>query len=76
VRLMGDSAERPLGRDQVFFTEKEEDGSTKLRSLADLAPRREEAVARRYLQGRYGGTPILSPQRLKQTAEPIGASGE
>jgi hypothetical protein len=73
---MGDSAERPLGRDQVFYTEKEENGSTRLYSLADLAPRREEAIARRYLEGRYGGTPIFSRRRFKQTAEPIGAARE
>jgi AAA15 family ATPase/GTPase len=76
VRLMGDSAERPLGRDQVWFTEKDEDGGTHLHSLADLAPRREEAVARRYLAGRYGGTPIFSPRRLKQTAAPVGTVEE
>jgi uncharacterized protein len=72
VQLMGDSAERPLGRDQVWFTEKDDDGASRLHPLADLAPRREEAIARRYLAGRYGGTPIFSPRRLKETAEPIG----
>jgi hypothetical protein len=70
VRLMGDSSERRLGRDQVWFTEKDDEGATHLHSLADVAPRREEAIARRYLAGRYGGTPIFSPQRLKETAEP------
>lgn len=72
VTLMGDSAERPLGRDQVWFTEKEDDGATRLYSLADLAPRREEAVARRYLAGRYGATPIISRRRLEEIAEPTG----
>ncbi len=76
VRLMGDSAERPLGRDQVWFTEKNDEGATFLHSLADLAPRREEAIARRYLAGRYGGTPIFSPHRLRETAEPVGVAGE
>lgn len=72
VGLMGDTSERRLGRDQIWFTEKDNDGATSLYSLADIAPRREEAIARRYLAGRYGGTPIFSAQRLKQTAEPIG----
>jgi predicted ATPase len=72
VRLMGDSAERRLGRDQVWFTEKNDEGATYLTSLADIAPRREEAIARRYMAGRYGGTPIFSPRRLKETAEPVG----
>lgn len=72
VRLMGDSADRRLGRDQIWFTEKNDEGATFLHSLADLAPRREEAIARRYLAGRYGGTPIFSPHRLRETAEPVG----
>jgi uncharacterized protein len=72
VRLMGDSSERRLGRDQIWFTEKDDEGATYLHSLADVAPRREEAIARRYLAGRYGGTPIFSPRRLKETAEPVG----
>jgi uncharacterized protein len=70
ARLMGDSAERRLGRDQIWFTEKNDEGATFLHSLADVAPRREEAIARRYLAGRYGGTPIFSPHRLRETAEP------
>ncbi len=72
ARLMGDSAERPLGRDQIWFTEKNDEGGTFLHPLADVAPRREEAIARRYLAGRYGGTPIFSPHRLRETAEPVG----
>jgi predicted ATPase len=76
VRLMGDSAERPLGRDQVFFTEKDPDGASRLHPLADLAPRREEAIAQRYLAGRYGGTPIFSRRRLRATAEPVGSPEE
>jgi AAA15 family ATPase/GTPase len=72
VTLMGDSADRPLGRDQIWLTEKDQDGSTRLYPLVDLAPRREEAIARRYLAGRYGGTPILSRRRLEQIAEPVG----
>jgi len=72
VTLMGDSGERPLGRDQIWLTEKDEDGSTRLYPLVDLAPRREEAIARRYLAGRYGGTPIFSRRRLERIAEPVG----
>jgi uncharacterized protein len=72
VTLMGDSGERGLGRDQIWFTEKDEDGRTRLYPLVELAPRREEAIARRYLAGRYGGTPILSPRRIERLAEPVG----
>jgi uncharacterized protein len=72
VTLMGDSADRPLGRDQIWFTEKDDDGASRLYALTDLAPRRDEALGRRYLAGRYGGAPILSRRRLRQIAEPAG----
>lgn len=52
--------DRLLGRDQVWFTEKRNDGSSHLYPLLDLAPRKQEAIGKRYLEGRYGATPILS----------------
>lgn len=73
--LLGDSTgDRLLGRDQVWFTEKRADGSTNLYALADLDPRKEEAVGRRYLAGRYGATPILSRQEFEAAAELITSS--
>jgi uncharacterized protein len=61
VSLLGDSVgDRVLGRDQVWFTEKLHDGSTRLYPLSDLNPRKDEAIGRRYLAGRYGATPIVS----------------
>ncbi len=63
--LLGDSAgDRPLGRDQVWFTEKDADGASRLYPLSDLDPRKEEAVAKRYLAGRYGAKPIISHQEF------------
>ena len=74
--LLGESgSDRLLGRDQIWFTEKRGDGSTRLYPLADLDPRREEAIGRRYLAGRYGATPILSRQEFDATADLI-TSGE
>jgi uncharacterized protein len=59
--VLGDSGEdRLLGRDQIWLTEKLADGDTRLYPLTDLRPRKHEAVGRRYLDGRYGATPILS----------------
>lgn len=61
--VLGDSSEdRLLGRDQIWFTEKSMDGSSRLYPLTDLRPRKNEAIGRRYLDGRYGATPILSRQ--------------
>jgi AAA15 family ATPase/GTPase len=58
--LLGDTGtDSVLGRDQVWFTEKA-GGSSRLYALSDLAPRKDEAVGKRYLAGRYGAVPILS----------------
>ncbi|MBK5221549.1 MAG: ATP-binding protein [Acidimicrobiia bacterium] len=72
--LLGDTADqRVLGRDQIWFTEKRNDGSTRLYPLVDLAPRKQEAIAKRYLAGRYGAVPILSSQEFAAAAELITA---
>jgi hypothetical protein len=49
----------PLRRDQVWFTEKDETGATRLYPLTDFHPRKEENLERGYLQGRYGAIPFL-----------------
>ena len=50
-----------FGRDQVWFTEKDKYGATQLYSLADYKEtvRKDEAMQKRYLAGRYGAVPIL-----------------
>jgi hypothetical protein len=72
--ILGDSDdERMLGRDQTWFTEKLADGSTRLYPLTDFKPRKNEAVGRRYLAGRYGAMPILSQGQFDSLAELIDA---
>jgi uncharacterized protein len=72
--ILGDSGEdRLMGRDQIWFTEKLEDGSTRLYPLTDLDPRKHEAVGRRYLAGRYGAVPILSRQEFDRVGELIAS---
>jgi uncharacterized protein len=49
-----------MRRDQFYFTEKNEDNSTRLYSLADLRGIRNDAdFAKQYLAGFYGALPIL-----------------
>lgn len=49
-----------MRRDQFYFTEKNEDDSTRLYSLADLRGIRNDAdFAKQYLAGFYGALPIL-----------------
>ena len=72
--LLGDAVgDRLLGRDQIWFTEKRNDGTTRLYPLSDLGPRKQEAVGSRYLAGRYGATPILSHQEFVAAADLITA---
>lgn len=69
--LSGTGDDRLLGRDQVWFTEKAADGASRLYPLADLDPRKEENVAHRYREGRYGASPIISRAEFEQAAELI-----
>ncbi len=61
MQLLGDSSgSRPLGRDQIWFTEKLNEGTTVLYPLTNYEPRKQEAIGKRYRQGYYGARPILS----------------
>ena len=71
VTILGDSGQRTLGRDQIWLTEKNTDGATTLYPLADFRPKRDEAVGRRYLQGRYGAVPLLDPAEFQPATDPI-----
>jgi len=51
-------------RDQVWFVEKRPDQSSSLYPLLDFSPRKNEALERGYLQGRYGALPFLSSESL------------
>ncbi|MEV7908590.1 AAA family ATPase, partial [Streptomyces anulatus] len=51
-----------LRRDQIWFTEKGEDGSTQLFPLTDFKPRKEDNRERRYLTGRYGAVPNVDDE--------------
>ncbi len=52
-------------RDQIWLTEKRQDGSTDLFSLYDIDPKKRprnvESLERNYLSGRYGGVPKFGP---------------
>jgi AAA15 family ATPase/GTPase len=52
-----------LRRDQIWFIEKDEDQASKLYPLTEFAPRKNEALQRGYLFGRYGAVPILKQQK-------------
>ena len=71
--ILGDSGRRSLGRDQIWFTEKNAEGATTLYSMVDFRPKGDEALGRRYLQGRYGGIPVLNPAAFDRAADVTGS---
>jgi len=48
-----------LRRDQVWFTDKDENGEAFLYPLTDYSPRKGESLVRGYLAGRYGAVPFV-----------------
>ena len=60
TRLLGTHFGEPLlRRDQVWLTEKDDDGASVLYPLTDYKPRKSENLERGYLQGRYGAIPLV-----------------
>lgn len=51
-------------RDQVWFVEKDKKNSTQLYPLLDFSPRKNEAIGKGYLQGRYGALPYVGDWRF------------
>lgn len=47
-------------RDQIWFTERNMDCATQLYPLSDYSPRKNEALSKGYLAGRYGGVPVIT----------------
>ena len=47
-----------LRRDQVWLTEKDDVGATRLYPLTDIRTRKGDNIERGYLQGRYGAIPV------------------
>jgi len=74
VSVLGDSKSRALGRDQVWFAEKGPGGATRLHPLTDFGPRHDQALERRYLQGRFGGVPALNSGEFEQAVQRDPAS--
>ncbi|HSU14764.1 ATP-binding protein [Longimicrobium sp.] len=57
-----------LRRDQIWFTEKGDDGATRLFPLTDFRARKHENLERGYLQGRFGAVPsVRTPPTFRRT---------
>lgn len=66
--------EEILRRDEIWFTEKDDDGASSLYPLTDFKPRKEgENRQRRYLNGNYGAVPDLSTYLFERALAARGA---
>lgn len=63
-----------LEPEQIWLTEKGNDGASELYSLADFPRHKGANVAKRYLSGRYGGVPSLAPSFLGRVLDLDGES--
>lgn len=71
-------------RDQIWFTEKDNDQATRLYPLSDFSPRKHEALERGYLMGRYGAVPFfselpeilmhISPKRIRPQSQLLNST--
>jgi AAA15 family ATPase/GTPase len=57
-----------LRRDQVWFTDKDDEGISHLYPLTEYQPRQEESLIRGYMAGRYGAVPFVPRGLLATTA--------
>jgi uncharacterized protein len=53
-----------LRRDEIWFTEKTQEGATQLIRLSEFTPRKGQNIAAAYLHGRFGATPFLDDELL------------
>jgi AAA15 family ATPase/GTPase len=59
-----------LRRDQIWFVEKGDDGSSQLYPLTDFKPRLNENLENGYLHGRYGAVPFVDLNAFPRRIQP------
>jgi predicted ATPase len=63
--LLGSLPGAGLAKDEIWFVEKTGEGATEVFALTEFPVRATDNYERRYLQGRYGAVPIVSPEELR-----------
>lgn len=67
VSLLLPQSEARLDRHQIWITEKDNSGCSELFSLGDFTDIKAKTnVAKQYLEGRYGGVPLLAPALISR----------
>jgi AAA15 family ATPase/GTPase len=71
--LMGHLTGDNLEKEDVWFSEKAEDGSTSIYPLTDFPVKRDQNIEKRYLGGRYGAVPAIAWEELRSTLAEVNA---
>lgn len=71
--LLAAQSDAQLSSEQIWFTQKDDDGAAELFCLADFTNRKTENVAKRYLAGRYGAVPRPAPSLLASLLDDVTA---
>lgn len=67
VSLLLPQSGAQLDRHQIWITEKDNSGSSELFSLGDFTDIKAKTnIAKQYLEGRYGGVPLLAPSLVSR----------
>jgi hypothetical protein len=59
-----------MRRDQIWFTQKNEEGATRLYRMSEFQPRTNQNIEAGYLGGRFGATPYLDSELLERKIAP------
>lgn len=71
--LMGHLSGENLEPEDVWFSEKADDGSTDIYPLTDFPVKKDQNIERRYLSGRYGAVPAIAWEELRSTLAEVNA---
>lgn len=55
-----------LRRDEIWFVDKNENEESSIYSLEEFKPRYDADIRKGYLQGRFGGVPIINEQKIEE----------
>lgn len=59
-----------LRRDQIWLVDKNSEGASEIHSLAEYKPRKGQNREEAYLNGRFGGIPIIDEERIRSAVQP------
>ncbi|MCT1557602.1 AAA family ATPase [Helcobacillus massiliensis] len=71
AHLLAPSSGAQLKPEQVWIAEKSPEGATSLECLGQFQIKRNHNMTKRYLEGRFGGVPIVAPSLMAALLDPV-----